>query len=234
MKRPEQHVIDSRGDALLRNVFAPTGCAINGVEKDYGWDYDIEIFKDGESTGFNFKVQLKSSTVTDSSADGLFISQELTLDQAHYLAEQQIAPTVLIHADLNANRLYWNAVQLDPLLRKAILARTTKSTRVRIPITNVLPETMNDLFVALIEAQKILAVKTLQLSESSKFVDLMRRQQILDSDEVIKDLQEKAHRLQLFRAHDLFREGKQSEARSKAESLINGTDVAIELRFSAV
>src|SRR6266516_2001850 len=105
MKRPQQNVTDSRGDALLRSVFAPSGWVVNGVEKDYGWDYDIEVFKKGESTGFSFKVQLKSSTASEYSADGIFISQELTIDQAEYLAVQQIAPTVLMHADVSTNRL---------------------------------------------------------------------------------------------------------------------------------
>jgi hypothetical protein len=42
LKRPEQHVTDSQGDAIFRRAFARW--AANGSERDYGWDYVVEVF----------------------------------------------------------------------------------------------------------------------------------------------------------------------------------------------
>lgn len=86
MKRPDQHVIDSEADALFRTVSADW--SVNGSERDYGWDYVVEVFRDGDSTGVKFNVQLKGSRQTAYSADGTFISQKLEMDSAEYLAKQ--------------------------------------------------------------------------------------------------------------------------------------------------
>src|SRR2546426_4103007 len=98
MKRPEQHEIDSKADAIFRKVFAEWG--VNKSERDYGWDYVVEVFRDGNSTGVLFNVQLKGSRRTDYSADHSFISQTLEMDSADYLARQLKLPTFLVHVDV--------------------------------------------------------------------------------------------------------------------------------------
>ena len=47
MKRPEQHETDSDADALFRATFSKW--AITPSERDYGWDYIVEFFKEHES-----------------------------------------------------------------------------------------------------------------------------------------------------------------------------------------
>ncbi len=111
MKRPEQHVTDSDADALFQAVFSEW--AVSGSRRDYGWDYVVEIFRNGESTGLLFNVQLKGSRHTAYSADSSFISQQLEIDSADYLARQLRLPTLLFHADVEAKKLYWTAIQVD-------------------------------------------------------------------------------------------------------------------------
>src|SRR5262249_20668129 len=103
MRRPEEHITDSRGDSLLREVFAQWG--VNRLEMDYGSDYVIEVFRNTESTGLFINAQLKSSTVTAFSADGTFISQELKIKAAEYLARCLQQPTFLLHADVENRQL---------------------------------------------------------------------------------------------------------------------------------
>lgn len=98
MKRPEQHITDSEADAIFQTVFAEW--PVNDSKRDYGWDYVVEVFRNGESTGILFNGQLKGSRHTKYSADGSFISQELELDSADYLATQLRQPTFLFHADV--------------------------------------------------------------------------------------------------------------------------------------
>jgi len=63
--------------------------------------------------GLLFNGQLKGSRHTPYSADGSFISQKLEIDSADYLARQLRLPTFLFHADVEAKKLSWSAVQLD-------------------------------------------------------------------------------------------------------------------------
>jgi len=111
VKRPEQHVTDSEADGIFQGVFSEW--SINGSKRDYGWDYVVEVFRNGESTGFLLNGQLKGSRHTEYSADGSFISQELEIDSADYLARQLQQPTFLFHADVAAKKLFWSAIQLD-------------------------------------------------------------------------------------------------------------------------
>jgi len=93
VKRPEQHETDSEADVIFRAAFAKW--AVTPSERDYGWDYLVEFFKEHESTGMFFTAQLKGSRHTEYSADGSFISQALEQDSADYLARQLQQPTFL-------------------------------------------------------------------------------------------------------------------------------------------
>src|SRR5712692_7606042 len=99
MKRPRQHVIDSMGEAQLRSVFEPLGWTVSRVEKDYGIDFEVEVFRDSNSTGITFKVQLKSSYATKYSAGGEFVFERLRLSNAVRLCDELRTPVILIHAD---------------------------------------------------------------------------------------------------------------------------------------
>ena len=137
MKRPEQHETDSAADTIFRAVF--TKWAVTPSERDYGWDYVVEFFKEHQSTGMLFTGQPKGSSHTEYSADGSFISQLSEQDSADYLARQLQQPTFLFHVDVNAKKLSWSAIQLDQKVLAAIEQGDTKSLTVRIPTSNVLP-----------------------------------------------------------------------------------------------
>ncbi len=111
MERPDRHVIDSEADALFRAVFADWGISRN--ERDYGRDYVVEVFRNGESTGLLFNVQLKGSRTSGYSADGSFVSQKLEMDSADYLARHLTVPTFLVHMDVERKLVFWSAIQLD-------------------------------------------------------------------------------------------------------------------------
>jgi hypothetical protein len=137
LKRPDQHVTDSQGDAIFRWELAKW--AVNGSERDYGWDYVVEVFRNGVSTGLTFNAQLKSSLHTGYSSDGVFISQSLERDAADYLARQLHQPTFLFHADVNTKKLFWSAIQLDEAVLTALERGETESLTVRVLTANSLP-----------------------------------------------------------------------------------------------
>ena len=103
MKRPEQHVTDSRGQTQLRGALEPLGWTLS-IVADYGTDFDVEVFEKNKSTGITFKIQLKSSLAADYSADGSYISQPLDVKNARYLIHEMQTPTILVHADVENGR----------------------------------------------------------------------------------------------------------------------------------
>lgn len=61
MKRPEQHITETKSQRLFENI-VPDEWVVREIKPDYGVDYIVEIFTNGQSTGKCFFVQLKGST----------------------------------------------------------------------------------------------------------------------------------------------------------------------------
>jgi hypothetical protein len=167
LKRPQQHVTDSRGNALFRQAFAEW--TVNPSEQDYGWDYIVERFKDGTSTGLLFSAQLKSSTHTQYSSDGSFISQPLERKAADYLARQLQIPSFLFHAGVNREKLFWNAIQLDEPIRAALESSNTDQFTVRIRTSNVLPDKLERFVTDLIASQNAIVRRILLGTNAADF-----------------------------------------------------------------
>ena len=127
MQRPEQHVTDTRGHALVTSVLAPTGWVLRSLNPDYGADCEVEVFENGRTTGSTFKIQLKSSDEPDYSAARDFVSVSLSVPRARYLVHELQVPTVLIQADVAAGRLYWVAPQLEPGLSERLAQATPEA-----------------------------------------------------------------------------------------------------------
>ena len=195
MKRPEQHITDSEADAIFRAVFAEW--SVNGSERDYGWDYAVEVFRNGESTGFLFNGQLKGSRHTAYSADGSFISQELDLDSADYLARQLRQPTFLFHADVEAKRMFWCAIQLEQKVLEILEQGKAKSLTVRIPTANVLPDRSGQFLQDLTQSQMVVVSRILLGARPVEFADAMASQPVERISEVAEDLHEKGFHLEL-------------------------------------
>ena len=60
MKRPRNHILETISDKRLRNII-PDEWVIRELSSDYGLDYMVEIFRNNQSTGNIFFIQLKST-----------------------------------------------------------------------------------------------------------------------------------------------------------------------------
>ena len=60
MKRPKQHITETKSRKAFEN-FLPDEWVTRSLTPDYGIDYLVEIFKDKNSTGKFFYVQLKGT-----------------------------------------------------------------------------------------------------------------------------------------------------------------------------
>ncbi len=231
MKRPEQHVTDSRGDAIFRGAFADW--AVNASELDYGWDYVVEVFRNGASTGLTFSAQLKSSLHTKYSSDGTFISQSLERQAAYYLARQLHQPSFLFHADVNAQKLFWSAIQLDEAVLTALEQGETESLTVRIPSVNSLPARFDQFLADLTRSQTIAVSRLLLGTKAADFVDAMRGRPIERIAEVAADLHEKGFRLDLQAAHDQMRARNLPGALATVTSVLANSKGYLEVQFNA-
>ena len=234
MKRPEQHVTDSQGNALFQEIFAQW--SVNGSERDYGWDHDVEVFRNGESTGFKFNGQLKSSRHTKYSADGSFISQELEIDSADYLARQLRQPTFLFHADIEQKKLFWSAIQLDQQVRQKLEQGTAKSLTVRIPTASLLPGRFDQFLLDLGHAQSVVVSQILAQTSHIEFAQAMKSQPVESVVEVAEDLHAKGYHLDLEAAFRQRKGGDIAGAIIAIRNVAAGTQLSghVEIQFNAV
>ena len=231
MKRPEQHVTDSQGDSIFRAAFA--GWAVNASELDYGWDYVVEVFRDGASTGLTLNAQLKSSLHTEYTSDGRFIRQVLKREAADYLARQLHQPTFLFHADVNAGKLFWSAIQLDEAVLTALEKGETQTLTVRIPTVNELPKRFDQFLADLTRAQVIVVSRLLLGTRAADFVDAMRGRPIKGVAEVAADLHEKGFRLDLQTARNQMREQDLPGAVATVKRVLAKSTGYLEVQFNA-
>jgi len=231
LKRPEQHVTDSQADAIFRAAFSEW--AVNASQRDYGWDYVVEVFRDGNSTGLTFNAQLKGSLHTRYSSDGAFVSQPLEQDAAEYLSRQLRQPTFLFHADVQRKGLFWSAIQLDEKVADALERGETQSLTVRLPTSNALPDQMSRFLKDLTQSQMVVVSRILLGTQPADFVQAMKGQPIKRRAEVAKDLHEKGFYLDLQTAHDLRRDGDMTGAKAAVRKVLASSAAYLEIQFNA-
>lgn len=232
MKRPPHHITDSRGKAQLREVFESLGWVVNEIPEDYGVDFDIQIFQDGKATGEWFKVQLKSSESTSYSASHDSISQQLEYTHAVHYSTEIRAPMFLMHADVENQKTFWHAPQLDPRLANlALLPDPPSSVTVRIPTSNALPDSLPQMLTALERIQILRGARTIADASIGEFTSTIRKHG--DQKRLYQEFKNKLDALALHKAHDLFRSGLHSAARQKLDNILRDTDSSIESKFSA-
>ncbi len=136
MKRPDSHIKEDESYRYVEEVLQEW--VLNPLRKDYGIDYDIQVFENGESTDLNFGAQIKS---TDSSRmdDKYF---KISLDTKHIDDFfKQNRPILLIVYDRPRKNAYWVIMQdyvWDVLNKEKTNWLKQKTSTIRLPLKNVL------------------------------------------------------------------------------------------------
>jgi hypothetical protein len=232
IQKSRQQDTDRTGDRLLREALEPLGWVLTGIEEDYGIDHDVQVFIDGSPGGPWFKIQLKSSASSNYSADGSFVSVELTLDHAKHYTLELRDPIFLIHADTRSKRVFWSAPQLDKeLLGKLAEGSNSATVTVRIPTSNVIPDTADALLETVERLYIVLGNRTLVNSSTSSFADSLKYQP--GEDKLREEFQRKNDILKLRNVQELLVAKQYPEARSRARVVVSDPDSSIENRFWA-
>jgi hypothetical protein len=229
--KPEQHDIDRAGKRLLRKVLEPLKCVVNEVQEDYGIDFNVQVFDGTQPSGAWFHVQLKSSASSDYSANGTFVSQQLSIDHARHYALEMRQPIFLIHADITSGHLYWHAPQLDRHLVGVLATTHAQFITVRVPTARRLPETAPELLAALNEICLVLGNRAITEASAHDFHESLAH--LPDQEETYRAFQEKTDTLKVRRIFALFHEKKYQESRSRAQAVLVDPDSAIEIKFWA-
>ena len=70
MKRPDQHIIETKSQRIFERL-VPVEWVAREVKPDYGVDYLVEVFKNGESTGKTFFVCEAGKQIHDTIEDSI-------------------------------------------------------------------------------------------------------------------------------------------------------------------
>jgi Domain of unknown function (DUF4365) len=230
--RPKQHVIDSKGKALLRGVLAGFGWAVNELTEDYSRDYEVEVFRDGKSTGITFSLQLKSTESPAYSADGSFVSVRLEAPNARHLAIDMQHPVLLVSADVTGQRMFWATPQIDvEVLTTLKDLKGADSCTVRVPVANELPATEERLVEKIGLLNSFLAARNLMTIHPAAFTTATAT---LGSEELSRSLREKSDTLDLREAQKLTDAEDFEGAREALNLVITATQPSAESKFYAL
>jgi hypothetical protein len=232
IQKTEQQDVDFEGRRLLNQALAPLGWVLNRIEDDFGIDYDLQVFVEGNADGLWLKIQLKSSASSNLSSDGSFISQQLSLDHAKHYALELREPAFLVHADTKTKKVHWYAPQLDnELIRRLADGSISVAATVRVPTRNLLPDTARDLLEVVGKVSVVLANRTLANTSVSSFAESLKYQP--GEDSLREEFQLKNDVLKLRRIHELLGARQYTEARTRARVVTSDPDASLENRFWA-
>lgn len=228
---PEQHDIDREGKRLLRETIEPLKWVVNDVQEDYGIDSNVQVFDERHPTGAWFHVQLKSSKASKYSANGQFVSQELTVSHARHYALEMRDPVFLVHVDAASKRVYWHAPQVDRHLMEVLQATHAEFITVRMPTNQQLPATAPDLLTRLNEVYLVLGSRTIAATPAGDFAETIAN--LSNQEETYNAFQEKANTLKVQRIFDLFHRKQYREARTRADLIVADPETTVEVKFWA-
>jgi hypothetical protein len=233
MNRPDTHVTDTLGQTQFRATLEGLGWTVNPVANDYGSDFEVEVFQAGRSTGVSFKVQLKSSRAPDYSADGDYVSVQISRESAAYMCRELHVPVILVHADIAQKKTFWTVAQLDNRALRS-LARLPEQGGVtfRIPTKNHLPDTWAYLLQAVGQAETLLSLRSLLNEPFPSFLNSIEGR--VDKDKVRVDLKNKSDAIRVQQAHELLKAGSIDGARARLSRVLVDNEASVEIRFWAL
>lgn len=234
MRRPAQHETDAAGQRLLHAAFEGFGWVVNGIDNDYGADFEVEIFEEGLSTGATFKVQLKSSAATQYSSDRTLVSQPIRVANAKYLTHELRVPTVVVPCDVTAGRSYWLLPQLDAsVVGRLDSLHDDQSVTLHLPITNELPASKAAFVEALQRADASLSVRSARRVRPTLVAELGEHLLGNDAEEAIRAFQSHSDAIRLTLAYGRVLAGDLDKAFTLIAQLLDAPASAFEDKFKA-
>jgi hypothetical protein len=206
---------------------------VNEIIEDYVRDFEVEVFRDGKSTGIIFSVQLKSTASPAYSAAGEFVSHKLSSRHVNRLAREVRHPVLLIVACVEERRLFWTAPQLDAaLLRGRAASKGLKTFTIRVPTANLLPSSRDRMLDVLGRIETLLSSKRLMEVSAVDFAASVK--DYTDPAALSANLRDKSDYLEVRRGWDLARSRDFTSARAIIQGVSSDPRASIAVRFNAL
>lgn len=236
MKRPKQHQIDADAQKLFNLIISSEHSVRPQPIDDYGIDYEIEIFKDEQSTGFIFKVQLKGTEKPNYLNDGNQISfRGFEFEKAKYLIEEIEIPAVLVLVDTISKKIFWVAVQSNQSLIETFKkAKETKQHTITIQVStkNQLPDTWGELLAEMEKCAYLMALK-----RASRVPSKLYSEHIEYIDNIDQELLQLHKKIDISINHklvSLIEDDKITHAKTLINELMENPERSVELKFNAI
>ncbi len=172
--RAQSHMIEHASLIIVQDQL-PRSWIVRTSGTDYGLDGEIEIVpKDGLVRGDIFKFQIKGHKQAHPRAD--HIVERVNVSSVNYWLEVPL-PVILFVVDVDRRIVYW--VDVKAYIRDTLSVvrsnwRNQKTTQVKIPIRNTLPDTLQgieDVVAAYKERLKSYEMALEQLEEETMVAD---------------------------------------------------------------
>lgn len=95
-RRPRNHELETESQRAFESAL-PANLVVRPVSDDYGVDREVEVFRDGKSTGLTFKVQLKGT-------DGSGATRRIKRDSLEYWRSLDV-PVLLVSYEASTGTL---------------------------------------------------------------------------------------------------------------------------------
>ena len=134
-RRSRSHELEDLSRARLHALFETSGWVVEDIDKDYGEDLLVRIFRDGVATPLKFFVQAKATDNLSRYANKRHTAFYVTLRSEHLDQWSKfLEPVILTLWDARSGETYWVCVQ--DFLKIPNAARTREPSRlIRIRIS---------------------------------------------------------------------------------------------------
>jgi hypothetical protein len=174
--------------------------------EDYGIDFEVEVFSDEggrvRSTGFIFKVQLKSSAKSRYLKSAPLVSSDIKKKHLAYYLEELKIPVVVMHADVAVRRLFWAVPQLDDQLRGLANSNSNEKVTLRINTENELPTTLARMLREVHRTATMIATKAVVATPMPEFLEGLRSDVV--GEELARDLRDRSDAVRLHQLQTLY------------------------------
>jgi hypothetical protein len=239
MQRSEQQRISAEAERHFGSIVSGEHALRKQDQDDNGIDYEIELFREGQTTGFIFKVQLKGTENLHLLTDGNRISfNGFELPKAKYLIEEIEIPAAIILVDVITKQTYWTSVQdNNPLIGAYEAAKKANRGEITVHLNtqNVLPETWDTLFGSMVRSVDFLALRRASTVPPPRYSDYVEKiKNLKDLDWELIQLNQKGDISRIEKLQRLIRANQLKEADSLVYTILQSNDRSIEAKFEAI
>ncbi len=237
MRRNEPHEIDTRAQRVFE-YFLPDNIVIRRQSSDdYGIDAEVELFENGKSTGTIFKVQLKGKKHPTRALNGKFITFSYPVRKGTYLIEQVEIPTIFVMVDVTKKIAFWCDIHGNDSLIEAY-NEAKKSDKdhftVYFDTSNVLPETLPQLFDKIVKAANHIALRRVAKIKPPTYADYISKLKDADIENELRHLSEKNDIAYITKLTRLLELNEYDEAEDLIDKIIQSTERSPEAKFDAL